>query len=114
MPDTLVERLREHAFADRLMPILNEAADALSAATKKIRAQECQIRNQTDFLHSRQCSDHNGKWERGRCLQCELSAATERERRLRAALEDAAVRFEMADGHRDDAQRIRRILGDGQ
>ena len=26
----------------------------------------------SEFLSTRQCPDHSGKWERGRCLQCEI------------------------------------------
>lgn len=38
-----------------------------------------------EFLSSRQCADHSGKWERGRCLQCELEAARKDAERLRNA-----------------------------
>ena len=31
-----------------------------------------ELRIKSEFLSSRQCPDHSGKWERGRCLQCEL------------------------------------------
>lgn len=34
-----------------------------------------QNRIQSEFLSSRQCPDHAGKWERGKCLQCSLEKA---------------------------------------
>lgn len=48
---------------------------------------EGEARIKGEFLSSRQCSDHNGKWERGRCLQCELEKATAA---LEGMKEDAA------------------------
>lgn len=44
----------------------------LEDTKKLLRARDKQIEVQTEFLRTRQCSDHNGKWERGRCLQCEI------------------------------------------
>lgn len=44
-------------------------------------ALKAKSRIQSEFLSSRQCPDHNGKWARGRCLQCENEA-------LRKALQE--------------------------
>lgn len=42
----------------------------------------------SEFISTRQCSDHNGKWPRGGCLQCEVE-------RLKVQLVDI-VSFESA------------------
>lgn len=44
----------------------------LSVENKRLHSQN---RIQYDFLSSRQCPDHSGKWERGNCLQCSLEKA---------------------------------------
>ena len=36
------------------------------------RQLERELAIKSAFLSSRQCPDHNGKWPRGRCLQCEI------------------------------------------
>ena len=33
------------------------------------------LRIKSEFLKTRQCPDHSGKWKRGRCLQCEIERA---------------------------------------
>ncbi len=38
--------------------------------------QVAELRIKSEFLSSRQCPDHSGKWERGRCLQCEIETLT--------------------------------------
>ena len=37
-----------------------------------INQYEGELRIKSDFISSRQCPDHNGKWQRGACLQCEI------------------------------------------
>ena len=42
-----------------------------------------ELATKSEFLSSRQCPGHSGKWPRGRCLQCEIE-------RLQAALQKIA------------------------
>jgi len=53
----------------------------IAALRKENEALKAKSRIQSEFLSSRQCPDHNGKWARGRCLQCENEA-------LRKALQE--------------------------
>lgn len=53
---------------------LSEARVGLSFQQKRIHALELKLKTQDEFLRTRQCADHHGKWERGRCLQCEIEA----------------------------------------
>jgi len=83
----LLQRVREletkletaaSAYSDLLNNSVNEVRkleteNAALKATLRKRDGELQIK--TDFLRSRQCPDHSGKWERCRCLQCELETA---------------------------------------
>ena len=43
---------------------------------------KAEARIKGEWIRSRQCPDHSGKWERGRCLQCEIE-----ELRLRQTIE---------------------------
>ena len=43
----------------------------LSIRTRLAKA-EAVLKIKDEFLRTRQCPDHSGKWERGRCLQCEI------------------------------------------
>ena len=57
------------------------------------------------FLSSRQCPDHAGKWERGRCLQCEIERLTQAldrcdDARMQAEKLAARQAEEIAEGER--------------
>ena len=41
----------------------------------RIEKLSAENRIKTEWISTRQCPDHSGKWERGRCLQCELETA---------------------------------------
>lgn len=53
----------------------DKARVELAEARKTIKRLLGQNKIQYDFLSSRQCPDHAGKWERGKCLQCALEKA---------------------------------------
>lgn len=49
-----------------------DLADTLESMQARIQKLEGELRIKSEFLSSRQCPDHSGKWPRGRCLQCEI------------------------------------------
>ena len=44
--------------------------------SKFLEAKFGELQAKSEFLSARQCPDHAGKWERGRCLQCEIERLT--------------------------------------
>lgn len=49
-----------------------ELWEALVAERERLVKAEAELRIKSEFIRTRQCPDHSGKWERGRCLQCEV------------------------------------------
>jgi len=39
---------------------------------KRIEKLKGELKIKSEFLSSRQCPDHSGKWQRGNCLQCRI------------------------------------------
>lgn len=74
------------AFPKVIAPLLAE----FERLERDLAAARAEADIKGEFLSSRQCADHSGKWERGRCLQCELEAA--RKDAERTAVELAAYR----------------------
>lgn len=54
---------------------LVEAEAKVAELDSRLKKQSAELEIKSDFIRSRQCSGHSGKWERGRCLQCEIEAA---------------------------------------
>ena len=42
------------------------------ACLDRIERIEFELKVKSEFLSSRQCPDHSGKWQRGDCLQCRI------------------------------------------
>jgi hypothetical protein len=55
--------------------VLDRSADALEQAQGELKIK-------SEFLSSRQCPDHSGKWQRGDCLQCRIEQLEMALRRL--------------------------------
>ncbi len=58
--------------------------DELAAALEQAQGE---LKIKSEFLSSRQCPDHSGKWQRGDCLQCRIE-------QLEADLSLCALRLE--------------------
>ena len=96
-PSDLVKRLRSWAQNEEMIDtsftehgkVCNAAADRIEQLAeaekfrdyferesviwrKRAEKAERELAIKSEFLSSRQCPDHAGKWERGRCLQCEI------------------------------------------
>lgn len=89
-----------HQACERIAALEHE----LTAEREKVARLEKIKAIQFEFLSSRQCADHNGKWERGRCLQCEIER-----------LEKDAARLDYLDANtrlilRSGKQRIRPLI----
>lgn len=52
--------------------VLAQINAELRAENNRLRKKEGELRIKSEFLSARQCPDHNGKWPRGECLQCEI------------------------------------------
>lgn len=79
----LMERLRVHERDDcwgdggcYTGAMVGEAADLIESQQAEIAKLEGKTRIMGEFLRSRQCPDHSGKWKRGDCLQCEIERLT--------------------------------------
>lgn len=78
--ETGEERTAREAETKRQAQEIAAAADfdpakELAYLRERIATLEGALSIKTQFLRSRQCPDHSGKWDRGRCLQCELEEA---------------------------------------
>ena len=51
---------------------VEKKARKLCDIAKEIKRLKCELAIKSEFLSSRQCPDHSGKWPRGSCLQCEI------------------------------------------
>jgi hypothetical protein len=63
-----------------------EPCDDIAELEAELAQKEAELHIRSDFLSSRQCPDHSGKWERGRCLQCEIEELREKLDRVRPYL----------------------------
>ncbi len=91
-----IERLEEYRVA---AATVQKHVVKLEAELKTARGQN---RVQSDFLRSRQCSDHSGKWQRGKCLQCELEKARERVATLQFCCEEI---YAICAGHAPEPEK---------
>lgn len=72
----------KHERDNRGLFVASEIADTqdeltiakAEATTLKVKLEKLNgiLRIKSEFLSTRQCPDHSGKWDRGRCLQCEI------------------------------------------
>ena len=70
-----------------LMESLDEAKYDEPELRSKLDKLRGELKIKSEFLSSRQCPDHSGKWQRGDCLQCRIE-------RLEADLSLCALRLE--------------------
>lgn len=93
------------------MSALTDVVDAQCAEIESLRAQLAESQRETkvawcrtdtleNYATSRLCSDHNGKWQRGTCVMCELEKAQRDRDEDREYLAAAMIRcsFATADG----------------
>lgn len=67
-------------------------ADEIQSLRAKNKKLEGENRIKGEWIRTRQCPDHSGKWERGRCLQCEVeSLRSEAKRSAKPRIVAAAV-----------------------
>ena len=59
-------------FAKKAPVILVVKREVCAEIEGELAAITAQLHIKSEFISSRQCPDHNGKWKRGNCLQCEL------------------------------------------
>ena len=67
-----------------------DTADAMESQQARIELLEFELKVKSEFLSSRQCPDHSGKWQRGDCLQCRIEQL-EHDFELATKLRDEAV-----------------------
>jgi len=53
--------------------------DMLETSLEELKKSQAEARIKGEWISSRQCPDHSGKWERGRCLMCEIEQLQHRE-----------------------------------
>ncbi len=58
--------------AQALQECKDDCQDTLREKVARIEKLEGELKIKSEFLSSRQCPDHSGKWQRGDCLQCEI------------------------------------------
>ena len=75
------------------VPCWQDDIDEVKRLTAALEQLKGELRIKSEFLSSRQCPDHSGKWQRGDCLQCRIE-------QLEAAL------TWIGDGHIDDVTEI--------
>ncbi len=56
-------------FENEECPTLPKLCRAVATEIEHLQGE---LRIKSEFISTRQCPDHNGKWPRGRCLQCEI------------------------------------------
>ena len=51
---------------------LDQILDGIEDLLARNERLEFELKVKSEFLSSRQCPDHSGKWQRGDCLQCRI------------------------------------------